>query len=57
MDANKKRQLIIKHAQLTAAHAAGNESALAQLQQIEDTLQMSSAQIATLAATAYLRDY
>jgi hypothetical protein len=57
MEANLKKQLVLKHAQLTAAHAAGNDSVKSKLQEIEDTLQLSAAEIATLAVQDYLKDY
>ena len=53
----RKRELIFEHAQLTAAHAAGNEHAKMRLQEIEDLLQMSATEIATEAVISYLKDY
>ena len=57
MDDKEKRLLVIEHAKLTAAHASGNESVKSRLQEIEDKLQLSAAEIATLAVSLYLRDY
>jgi hypothetical protein len=57
MTDQEKRRLVIEHAQLTAAHAAGNAEARNRLQEIEDILQLSAAEIASVAVTSYLKDY
>ena len=57
MTDQEKRRLVIEHAQLTAAHAAGNAEARNRLREIEDMLQMSAAEIATKAVASYLKDY
>lgn len=53
----EKRALVFEHAKLTAAHAGGNDSVKVRIQEIEDLLQLSAAEIATLAIDAYLKDY
>jgi hypothetical protein len=57
MHDDEKRKLVFEHAHLTAAHAAGNDDVKNRLQEIEDKLQLSAPQIATLAVDAYLKDY
>lgn len=57
MDAAEKKQLVIKHAQLVAAFAAGNKDVLDELKEIEQKLQLSAEQIAQLAIDEYMRDY
>lgn len=57
MEVKVKQQMVFEHAKLSAAHAAGNDSVKPRLQEIENTLQLSAAEIATLAVQTYLKDY
>ena len=57
MENLEKRRLIIEHAKLTAAHASGNDEVVERLKEIEDLLQMSVTEIATLAIDIYMSDY
>lgn len=57
MDDIEKKHLVIEHAQLVAALAAGNESVRNRLNEIEVKLNMSATEIAHAAVTEYLRGY
>lgn len=53
----EKRDLVIEHARLVSALAAGNEEVRTRLSQIESALNMSATQIAYEAVAHYLKDY
>ena len=57
MDEVQKRNLVVEHAQLTAAVAAGKHEHRARLNEIEALLNMQPHEIADLAVREYLRDY
>ena len=57
MDDSEKKYLVIEHAQLVAALAAGNDSVRNRLLEIEAKLNMSATEIAHAAVTEYLRNY
>lgn len=57
MDNDEKKHLVIEHAQLVSALAAGNESVRNRLLEIEAKLNMSATEIAHAAVTEYLRSY
>lgn len=57
MDDKEKRNLVLRHAQLVAAHAAGQRDVLEELREIESKLGLNAEQIAQLAIDQYLRDY
>lgn len=57
MTESEKRDLVIEHARLVSALAAGNQEVKPRLSQIESTLNMSATQIAYEAVAHYLKDY
>lgn len=52
-----KRRLVIEHAGLVAAFAAGDRTVRTELREIEQALGLNGTQIAQLAADEYMRDY
>lgn len=57
MENTEKKALVVKHAKLIAALAAGNNTVREELAAIEAKLELSAPEIAQLAVTEYLRDY
>lgn len=57
MEDSKKRDLVVEHARLVSALAAGNQDVKERLGQIESQLNMSATQIAHEAVSLYLKDY
>lgn len=53
----KKLQLVLEHAQLTAQHAAGHASVRARIEEIEAFLQLTPVEIAQIAIGNYTSDY